>query len=295
MEILKQKVETELGQSIESAQVKLDQQHKHSFVQSLTCGGIQISLALILAFNIEVEKFTEVPSLTVNITRVFCSLIMTKNCLPELASGLTKMKRAMNEKHQIYHRFACFFAGFMQSTVMLLLIFLCYATMLMSDTEIEIIFDFVALLIISEFDNIMYNSGTSDELKQICTDDAYEGTRLVSVTTSRDAHHSQNKFEKEDVHKFMELMSRYYLNSRGDEHHLSRVNIPEKIKVERDYCGFDALFVPIYRVYRILELLTIYFLPFIGIFSQLIYTQSNFDSDGIAGAQTDDAPTEVVA
>ena len=64
----------------------------------------------------------------------------------------------------------------------------------------------------------------------------------------------------------------------GKDNKLSTFNFPSDIKVVREWYEYFS-YVPVYRFFRISFFIAIYFLPFIGIFCQLLYTNFKIDQD----------------
>ena len=88
----------------------------------------------------------------------------------ELESGINHMKFALNHFYRFENWHIVFLSGFLQATSIFVIEFVNFIVILSSNNYIDIIQNFMALAIISEFDNAFYSALGADPKKE-CIED----------------------------------------------------------------------------------------------------------------------------
>ena len=131
---------------------------------------------------------SEVAAKRTVLTRLICGIVLHVNTLPRLHNGMGMMKYALNHHWKMYYRVA-FMSGFFQFTVAVFVETIGFIGFLTYEDEIEIIMDFTALIIISDFDKIFFLFNES-KLKTLITDkEKAKKFLIIQTTTSRRAKH----------------------------------------------------------------------------------------------------------
>lgn len=115
----------------------------------------------LIAHDAQDTKYAQldVATFEVAFTRFGAGLMMHITMLPELRSAIAKMKFAVNHYWRFSHPGVAFFTGFAQGImVVLVTIVNYYVIIVLSSSVYDIVFDFVALSVIAEFDNILFTN-----------------------------------------------------------------------------------------------------------------------------------------
>ena len=105
--------------------------------------------------------------------RFICGVILHMNLQDELRSGMNMMKFALNHDYRFDDYKIAFLAGFLQASMILVVEFVNFLTIMTATNVMEIVLNFMALTIISEFDDIFFKSLGDDRGKDIITKDEY--------------------------------------------------------------------------------------------------------------------------
>ena len=107
----------------------------------------------------------------------------------EIRNGHKMMKYSVNHWWKFKHHRVAFAVGFLQTFALTLITLVNYFVVMISESVIDVMKDFTALLIIAEFDNIFGESfgGTHEIAHDIIEEDYYEDLFKIETTTSLDA------------------------------------------------------------------------------------------------------------
>ena len=84
-----------------------------------------------------------------------------------MKEGMAKMKFALNHSFKFDRLYIAFFAGLLQSVMVILVTCLNYYIIIaLSNTIIDVAKDFLALMVISDFDNMLYLEHSKDEFSK---------------------------------------------------------------------------------------------------------------------------------
>lgn len=109
------------------------------------------------------------------------------NLQDELKTGLTYMKFSLNHHYRFADYRIAFLAGLLQATMILVVESVNFLALLSANTVLDVVMNFMALTIISEFDDTFYNSLGGDKGKEVLEEDCYESIFKITRTTSQDA------------------------------------------------------------------------------------------------------------
>ena len=131
-----------------------------------------------------------IPTLEVALARILASLMMHIATLTELKEAIDKIKYSTNHCWKFRNRSVAFFSGFLQATSIVLVTLLGYYIILVKSTSVlDIAKDYLAMMVIADFDNFLYSEhSVTDPIKNVVEDQtgAYSGLLTVTSTTSKD-------------------------------------------------------------------------------------------------------------
>ena len=154
---------------------------------------VQMILALAILYTVEVPDFTEPPTIILTFTRMTVGMLLQIKMSTELKQGLDKMKFASNHPWKFENVTSAFFSGFLQATAVFFVAILNYYIIMAATEVIEVVMNFLALLVISEIDDFFFDSHVADELGKkmvLNADKEYDSLYRIETTTSRRAKRS---------------------------------------------------------------------------------------------------------
>lgn len=229
----------------------------------------------LLATN-ELPDYNEPPSRAVAFTRLMAGMIMQVTMSVELKQGLEKMKFAINHPWKFDKVGFAFLAGFCQATVIMVVTFLNYFTIIDATTVIDIVMNFLALAVIADLDDMFFKVHGSSEIGVEMVkneENKYDELYTIETTTSDDAEMNTkdpdlegiNKFEPSDASIWYEHL---FANDQGSLKKLQPESL--KIKFMERSCS-NKFMRMIYHLYRSLYVVVwYYFLPFFAIILQFV-------------------------
>lgn len=130
--------------------------------QVLLCFSLQMTLCALLTY----EMFTptgdnpiaQYPGSGVVVARFVCGVVLHMMLQGELISGLNNMKFALNHYYRFENPWMAYLAGFLQAVSIFVIEIVNFFVILTSQSYLEVVMNFMALAIISEFDNAFYIS-----------------------------------------------------------------------------------------------------------------------------------------
>jgi hypothetical protein len=108
----------------------------------------------------------------------------------ELTSGLNNMKFSLNHSYRFEKAFIPFLAGFLQASSIFVIEIVNFIVILTSADYLSVVMNFLALAVISEFDDAFYTSIVQDDLKEILSNPAFEDMYTITRTSSAKAKKS---------------------------------------------------------------------------------------------------------
>ena len=127
-----------------------------------------------------------------------CGIVLHVSLSGELTQGLNNMKYSINHHWKFNNYKIAFLCGFMQAFNVFIVEFVNFTALLTNFTIIDIIMNFLALVVIAEFDEYFFAAVKSDPLADIITGEgAYENFLIIQRTTSSQARWILDKNNKE--------------------------------------------------------------------------------------------------
>jgi len=131
-------------------------------------------------------------------------LLMQIWCISELASGLDKMKFSVNHRYKFERPFLAFCSGFCQASIMMALILINYYVIMAAETVMDVIMNFLALMVISEIDDQFYEMLNKEDFASKIVkneDDVYD--ELIKIeTTSSSRGQKVDEFPDSNINEF---------------------------------------------------------------------------------------------
>jgi len=176
--------------------------------------------------------------------RWICASILHLSLIDEVTIGLDMMKYSVNHSYMFIAYEMAWLSGFLQTISVLLIEIASIGVICASNDVINMVFNFIALSIIAEFDDFVFYSLKNESFKLFCTYEFYEKVIVINHTTSKKCDESELSTVKDELGNLRPL--RVSLRSRS--------------------CAQRALFI----IYKILRMIYVsffyYFLPFGAIF-----------------------------
>ena len=149
----------------------------------------QIFMIYAVLSRSDLEISSEPPLLSTAFTRFLAGLIMQIKMSKELKEGLSKMKYSLNHYWKFHSPIMAFFAGFCQTSMVMLVVLLNFYSILLEDNPIDIVMNFLALVIIAEIDDYFFEAHGKIRCKQMVQeqDETFASLYEIQTTTSIDA------------------------------------------------------------------------------------------------------------
>lgn len=181
--------------------------------------------------------------------RFICTIILHLSQQDEVKQGLDLMKYAVNHRYFFLSYQKAFLMGFLQSFMTVSVESVNMLVILQSETTQDIVFNFIAVAVISDFDNFVFNSLRNEPLKELVKEDNVERFMPISFTTSPKSKPFSHGGQPSDV-----------MDENGEP-------MPIKIRYWSDRTCCNRMLFSIYRVFRIFFVsIYFYFFPPISIF-----------------------------
>ena len=97
---------------------------------------------------------------------------------------MNKMKFAVNHWWKFNNYRVAFYAGLLQTTTIMYVEIVNITVILIQHSIIEIVMNFMAIVVISQFGNFFYLAFTEREWKEVITEKKYEKLLIIQTTTS---------------------------------------------------------------------------------------------------------------
>ena len=98
------------------------------------------------------------PSAVTAFTRFIAGLIMQIKMSKEFMEGMSKMKYALNHSWKFTSPTYAYFTGFLQASMVAIVVILNYYSILLEENPIGIVMNFLALMVIAELDDYFYEA-----------------------------------------------------------------------------------------------------------------------------------------
>jgi hypothetical protein len=150
------------------------------------------------------------------LARFICATILHLSLVDEVSAGLEMMKYASNHPYKFTHFEIAWFSGFLQTVSCLGVELANIGVICGASDTISIVFNFIALAIIAEFDNYVFSSMKNESFKVLTEKEFCERVFIVAHTTSKKCCSEELSTEKDEDGNFrplkINIMSRGWLN-----------------------------------------------------------------------------------
>ena len=116
----------------------------------------------------------------------------------EYKTGLNNMKFALNHHYRFSNYRTAFLAGFLQVTMICVVQSVNFFAIMTSMKILDVVWHFVALTVISSFDNAFYTALGDDPMKNLIKNEEYEDLYIIKTTTSSNASFNDEENKLED-------------------------------------------------------------------------------------------------
>lgn len=195
----------------EDREKRFVERHSQYLAQTLVVFGSQVLLCSLLVhdfFDEEADsKINKMPSsVWIVSARFICCVILHMSLQDELRTGLSIMKFTLNHSYRFDDARIAFLSGFLQTVMIMVVETVNVMAILSASTVLDIVMNFMALAIISEFDDTFYGAlGDEDEGKKVLVEENFKELLKITRTTSKEARAKceGNKL-KDDTYEFLQ-------------------------------------------------------------------------------------------
>lgn len=117
--------------------------------------------------------------------RFICTTILHLSCVDSINSSLLQMKFCLNHPYLFQNFFVAWFASFLQFTSCIQVEIASIIIICSAGDTIDIVFNFIALAIIAEFDNFVFSSLKNESFKKLNDPEFCGRVLVVKHTTSK--------------------------------------------------------------------------------------------------------------
>ena len=117
--------------------------------------------------------------------RFICASILHLSLIDEVDSGLSFMKYSLNHPYKFQYVGLAWSVGFMQFASALGVEISNIGVLCCAFDPINLVFNFIALAIVAEFDNFVFESLKNESMKELVEKKFYKRVLLIKHTTSK--------------------------------------------------------------------------------------------------------------
>ena len=128
--------------------------------------------------------FFRLTSVLITFSRFICTSILHLSLIDEVTIGLEMMKYCSNHPYKFDKLILGYTAGLLQVISVLMIELASMGIICTANDVINIIFNFIALAIVAEFDNYVYSSLKNEPLKQLTLRQFHSKIVVINHTTS---------------------------------------------------------------------------------------------------------------
>lgn len=137
--------------------------------------------------------------------RFICASILHMSLIDEVSSGLNFMKYSVNHPHKFNHFLMPWSVGFMQFASAIGVETSNIGVLCCALDPINLVFNFIALAIVAEFDNYVFESLKNESIKVLVEKKFYKRVMVVNHTTSKKCRLEELSTVKDDEGDFRPL------------------------------------------------------------------------------------------
>lgn len=132
------------------------------------CFSCQIILVTTIAsylLTYQAALFTNEVSSIVMFCRFICGSILHLSLLEEVTTGLNNMKFVLNHQYLFQNYIQAWAVGFLQSLIVMAIELVNIEIILTSQTPVDVVYNFISLAIIAEFDDFVFSALRNEPMK----------------------------------------------------------------------------------------------------------------------------------
>ena len=141
--------------------------------------------------------------------RFICASILHLSLIDEVSNGLNFMKYSLNHPYKFKSVALAWSAGFLQFTSCLSVEISNIGVICTSIDPTELVFNFIALAIVAEFDNFIFESLKGETMKELVEKKFYKRLLVINHTTSPKRKDEELSTEKDENGDFRPLKLRF--------------------------------------------------------------------------------------
>lgn len=146
---------------------------------------LTVNIAIYLLNGTSSDKFVQTVGVDVMFCRFICGTILHLSLLDEVTMGLSNMKFALNHSYLFQSYVKAWTVGFLQSFTVIIVEIVNIEIILTSLTPLDIVYNFIALAVIAEFDDFVYAALRNEPMKLLVKPDVTSNILIVRHTTSK--------------------------------------------------------------------------------------------------------------
>lgn len=158
------------------------------FLHVLLCFTCQIVLVITIAIYLveaQLDKFTSEVGVIVMFCRFICGTILHLSLLDEVTTGMANMKFALNHSYLFQSYIMAWVVGFLQAVIVMAVEIVNIEIILTSENPVDIVYNFIALAVIAEFDDFVYAALRNEPMKILVKPEVTENVLIINHTTSK--------------------------------------------------------------------------------------------------------------
>ena len=131
--------------------------------------------------------------------RFICGIVLHVSLSAELRQGMNLMKYAVNHPWKFEDYRVAYFSGFMQTNVVIIVELVNFVALITNETVLDIVMNFLALVVIADFDDFFF-SATESDFADVISDPKYDEFLIIQTTTSWNARDcwAKNRLAKQE-------------------------------------------------------------------------------------------------
>lgn len=160
--------------------------------------AVHVILTFVLQFTLIVMTFIELftncnynqviigdVEIFIMFARFICATILHLSCVDEVSSGLNMMKFAVNHSYKFNSFAFAYICGMLQTVQCICVVLANFGVICAANDTIDIVFNFIALAIIIDFDDYVFDSLKNESFKELLEKDFIKKVLVVTHTTSK--------------------------------------------------------------------------------------------------------------
>lgn len=132
------------------------------------------------------------------LARFICGIVLHMSLQDELFGGLNNMKFALNHHYRFTNYRFAYLSGILQASMIITVEIVNFFAIMKSTTIADVVMNFMALAVVSEFDDAFYSALGDDPMKDMITEAAFDDLFTVKTTTSSEANFEHDDHRLDD-------------------------------------------------------------------------------------------------